>query len=49
MIATKFFGHDGLIDIELQGRERAVIRVQSMNLPENGRDIFVRVNGRVTR
>lgn len=45
VIATKFFGHDGLIDVELHGRERAVIRVQSMNLPEKGRDIFVRVNG----
>jgi len=47
VLATKFFGHDGLVDVRLSSGERAVIRVQASHLPAVDQVVHIRVNGSV--
>jgi len=47
VLATKFFGHDGLVDVRLSSGERAVIRVQASHLPTVDQVVHIRVNGSV--
>jgi len=47
VLATKFFGHDGLVDVRLSSGERAVMRVQADHLPAVDQVVHIRVNGSV--
>lgn len=47
VVSTKFFGHDGLVEVVLESGDRAVIRVQATQMPDIGEKVGVQVHGRV--
>jgi iron(III) transport system ATP-binding protein len=47
VVSTKFFGHDGLVEVALESGDRATIRVQTAQIPDIGELVGVQVNGRV--
>jgi iron(III) transport system ATP-binding protein len=45
--ATRFFGHDGIVDVQLAGGSMVSVRVHATLLPAVGDCVDVRVNGTV--
>ena len=47
VVGTKFFGHDGIVEIKLATGDEAMVRVQADHLPDVDDVVAVRVNGTV--
>jgi hypothetical protein len=47
VVATKFFGHDGLIQARLASTEMVTVRVQADKLPVIGSQVHISVRGPV--
>jgi iron(III) transport system ATP-binding protein len=47
VVGTKFFGHDGIVEVRLDTGDEAMVRVQADHLPNVDDVVAVRVNGTV--
>ena len=47
VVGTKFFGHDGIVEVKLTTGDAAVVRVQADHLPHVDDVVALRVNGAV--
>jgi|694.fasta_scaffold39990_6 iron(III) transport system ATP-binding protein len=47
VVGTKFFGHDGIVEVKLATGDEAMVRVQADHLPNIDDVVAVRVNGTV--
>jgi hypothetical protein len=47
VIATRYFGHDGTVEVQLADGVMATVRLHARLLPDVGASVGVIVNGRV--
>ena len=47
VVGTKFFGHDGIVEVKLASGDGAMVRVQADHLPNVDDVVSIRVNGAV--